>query len=157
MTNRPALSLRFTAATLMCLSGLGQIAALWLRELTGTALVDGLLGTVYLVIGIGLFGTPVWFALAWLFSGNVAWLFFACGIAYFLNYEVLHLAYHLPEQHWLARSRLVSKLRWLHALHHDPRRMATSNFNISYPLCDWLFGTLVNADAGDSVRDSRPA
>ena len=56
MTNRPALSLRFTAATLMCLSGLGQIAALWLRELTGTALVDGLLGTVYLVIGIGLFG-----------------------------------------------------------------------------------------------------
>ena len=40
----------------MCLSGLGQIAALWLRELTGTALVDGLLGTVYVVIGIGLFG-----------------------------------------------------------------------------------------------------
>lgn len=56
MTNRPALSLRFTAATLMCLSGLGQIAALWLRELTLTALADGLLGTVYLVIGIGLFG-----------------------------------------------------------------------------------------------------
>ncbi len=40
----------------MCLSGLGQIAALWLRQLTGTALVDGLLGTVYLLIGIGLFG-----------------------------------------------------------------------------------------------------
>jgi hypothetical protein len=40
----------------MCLSGLGQIAALWLRELTLTALADGLLGTVYLVIGIGLFG-----------------------------------------------------------------------------------------------------
>jgi len=56
MTNRPALLLRFTAATLMCLSGLAQIAALWLRELTGTALADGLLGTVYLVIGIGLFG-----------------------------------------------------------------------------------------------------
>ncbi len=40
----------------MCLSGLGQIAALWLRELTGAALADGLLGTVYLVTGIGLFG-----------------------------------------------------------------------------------------------------
>ena len=56
MANRPALSLRHTAATLMCLSGFGQIAALWLRELTLMALADGLLGTVYLVIGIGLFG-----------------------------------------------------------------------------------------------------
>jgi hypothetical protein len=56
MTNRPALSLRYTAAMLICLSGLAQIAALWLRELTGTAVADGLLGTVYLIIGIGLFG-----------------------------------------------------------------------------------------------------
>jgi hypothetical protein len=56
MADRPGSLLRVTAATLMCLSGLGQIAALWLRELTGTALVDGLLGTVYLLTGIGLFG-----------------------------------------------------------------------------------------------------
>ena len=56
MANGPGSLLRHTAATLMCLSGLGQIAALWLRELTGTALADVLLGTVYLVIGIGLFG-----------------------------------------------------------------------------------------------------
>ncbi len=90
----------------------------------------------------GVFGTPVWFALAWLFSANVAWLFVACGIAYFLNYEVLHLAYHLPEAHPLARVALVRRLRWLHARHHDPRQMAHANFNISYPLCDWLFGTL---------------
>ena len=48
--------LRHTAATLMCISGAAQIGALWLRELTGTALVDGLWGTVYLAIGIGLYG-----------------------------------------------------------------------------------------------------
>ncbi|HEY6131725.1 MAG TPA: hypothetical protein VIV27_06880 [Halioglobus sp.] len=48
--------LRNSAATLMCLSGIGQIATLWLRALTGTALVDGLWGTAYLVTGIGLFG-----------------------------------------------------------------------------------------------------
>ena len=40
----------------MCLSGIGHIAALWLRALTGTALTDGLWGTAYLVTGIGLFG-----------------------------------------------------------------------------------------------------
>ena len=107
------------------------------------------------VFFFGLFATPVWFALAYLISGNVAWLFVASGIAYFLNYEVLHTAYHLPESHWLARNALVRRLRWLHTIHHDPRRMARNNFNISYPLCDWLFGTL-NADAGDSARGSRP-
>ncbi len=56
MTNRPVSFLRTVAAVLICASGIGQIAALWLRELTGTALADGLLGSVYLVVGIGLFG-----------------------------------------------------------------------------------------------------
>ena len=56
MAKGPGSLLRHTAATLMCLSGLGQIAALWLRDLSGTALADGLLGTVYLVTGIGLCG-----------------------------------------------------------------------------------------------------
>ncbi len=112
----------------------------------------------------GLFAVPGWFLLAWLFSANVAWLFIASGLAYFLNYEILHTAYHLPEDHWLARRWLVRRLQWLHRLHHDPRRMAQCNFNITYPLCDWLFGTLrrdaggsaVSADAGGSARDSRP-
>lgn len=56
MANGPGSLLRSAAATLMCLSGIGQIAALWLRELTGAALADGLLGSVYLITGIGLFG-----------------------------------------------------------------------------------------------------
>lgn len=56
MAHRPGSLLRYTAASLMCLSGLGQIVALWLRQLTGSALLDGLLGTVYLLTGIGLFG-----------------------------------------------------------------------------------------------------
>jgi Fatty acid hydroxylase superfamily len=90
----------------------------------------------------GLFGLPMWFLLAWLLSANVAWLFIATGLAYFLNYEILHLAYHLPEQHWLAQRWLVRRLRWLHRIHHDPRRMSQCNFNITYPLGDWLFGTL---------------
>ena len=97
---------------------------------------------VLVLFFFGLFATPVWFLLAWAVSANVAWLFVASGIAYFLNYEVLHLAYHLPESHPLARNALVRRLRWLHTVHHDPRRMATSNFNITYPLGDWLFRTL---------------
>jgi hypothetical protein len=48
--------LRNLAATLLTLSGIAHIAALWLRELDGAALADALLGAVYLIIGIGLFG-----------------------------------------------------------------------------------------------------
>jgi|AntAceMinimDraft_5_1070358.scaffolds.fasta_scaffold00850_7 hypothetical protein len=56
MADGPGSLLRNTAATLICLSGTGQIATLWLRELTGAALLDGLWGTVYVIIGIGLYG-----------------------------------------------------------------------------------------------------
>lgn len=94
------------------------------------------------VFFFGLFGVPVWFLLAWLASSNVAWLFIAVGIAYFLNYEVLHFAYHAPPGSWLARRRIVGVLRGLHQAHHDPALMTRANFNITYPIGDWLFGTL---------------
>jgi hypothetical protein len=90
----------------------------------------------------GAFGLPAWLLLAWLLSANVAWLFVATALAYFLNYEVLHTAYHVPDGHWLARLPLVQRLKWLHQSHHDTARMTRINFNISYPVCDWLFGTL---------------
>ncbi len=90
----------------------------------------------------GGFGLPAWFLLDWLASANVAWLFIATAIAYFLNYEVFHAIYHLPDDHPLAGLPLVRRLQWLHRHHHDTRVMARVNFNISYPIGDWLFGTL---------------
>ena len=56
MPHRIFTLLRKCAATLITVSGVGLIAALWLRELTPAALIDALLGSVYLVIGIALFG-----------------------------------------------------------------------------------------------------
>ncbi len=95
----------------------------------------------------GAFAVPVWFALAALLSTNVAWLFVASGVAYFLHYEILHSAYHLPARHPLARLGLVRRLRGLHQAHHDPQLMARYNFNITWPLGDWLFGTLHRKEA----------
>jgi hypothetical protein len=107
----------------------------------------------------GAFGIPAWALLAWLLSPNVAWLFIATGVAYFLNYEVLHLAYHVPDGHWLGRVPGVQRLKWLHRAHHDTARMAHINFNISYPVCDWVFGTLSreSRDSGFGIRDSSGA
>ena len=102
----------------------------------------------------GAFATPVWFALAWLVSRNVAWLFLASGVFYYVHYEFLHLAYHLPEANPLARLGLVRRLRWLHQAHHDPALMTRQNFNITWPMCDWAFGTL---HADSATVESAPA
>jgi hypothetical protein len=88
------------------------------------------------------FAVPAGWLLAALTTANVAWLFVATSLGYFLNYEVLHLAYHLPPRYAVARWPVVGRLKRLHEAHHDPRLMARHNFNISYPLGDWLFGTL---------------
>ena len=94
------------------------------------------------VFFFGAFAVPVWFLLAWLASANVAWLFIATGLAYFLMYEVLHLSWHAPAGSWVARLALVRWLGRLHRRHHDPARMTRCNFNITWPIGDLLFGTL---------------
>jgi len=36
----------------------------------------------------------------------------------------------------------VARLRRHHTLHHDHELMSHYNFNITYPITDWLRGTL---------------
>lgn len=76
-----------------------------------------------------------------LLGTNAARLFFATIVAYFLLYEALHFSYHLGPDTWLGRTRLVRVLRHHHTVHHDPARMTRTNFNISFPICDAVFGT----------------
>jgi hypothetical protein len=72
---------------------------------------------------------------------NVAWLAVATGMAYFLNYEWLHFAYHCDPASFAGRWPGVQRLRRLHRDHHDPTLMTHYNFNITYPVGDWMFGT----------------
>jgi hypothetical protein len=109
---------------------------------------------ILVIFFFGGFGLPVWLLLDWAISANVAWLFIATGVAYFLNYEILHFAYHLPPDSLLGRRALIRRLRWLHTLHHNPGCMARINFNISYPVFDLLFGTLQRGDARGRSRIS---
>ena len=94
---------------------------------------------VGLVIGTaGLFALPLWlFA-----SANLGLLFFSVAIAYYLAYEWLHLSYHLPPKSFIGRMSIVRRLRRLHTMHHDTALMTTQNFNITFPICDWLYGTI---------------
>jgi hypothetical protein len=96
---------------------------------------------VMLLFFLGGMATPIALALFLLFSSNAGWLFVATGMGYFLTYEWLHFAYHFPQDSWLGRMRIVRVLRQHHATHHNPALMTRWNFNITFPICDRLFGT----------------
>jgi hypothetical protein len=91
---------------------------------------------VLIVFFFGLFAVPAALLLRALFGANTAALFVITAMSYFLLYEWLHLAYHLGD-----RVPLLRSLRRHHQAHHDPAAMTRHNFNITFPICDAIFGT----------------
>ena len=96
------------------------------------------------------FALPAGLLLAWLFSPNVAWLFVITAIGYYGSYEILHFAYHQEEDSPILRLPGVKRMRRLHLDHHDPAVMQRGNFNITWPICDVVFGTRVVRSASDT-------
>lgn len=84
---------------------------------------------------------PLWWLLEQ-FDANVAGLFGGCLILGYLAYEVFHACEHLPPENPLTRLPWICQMRRLHELHHRRELMQTRNFNIVFPLMDYLFGTL---------------
>lgn len=84
---------------------------------------------------------PLYWLIAHL-DRNVAALFCATLLAGYLVYEIFHACEHLPARHPLARLPWIRQMRRLHQLHHRRDLMQTRNFNLVFPLMDWLLGTL---------------
>ena len=96
---------------------------------------------ILLIFFFGAFAAPLGGILYFVLSPNVCYLFVLTAILYFLNYELLHFAYHCEPRSWIGRLPLVRSLRQHHVAHHDKRLMTKYNFNITYPIGDLLFGT----------------
>ena len=94
-----------------------------------------------LLFFLGAVAAPVAALLFLLATRNGAWLYVATAMTYFLMYEWLHLFHHMPTGGGFARLGFLRRLRLLHQAHHDPAAMTSVNFNITFPICDWLFGT----------------
>jgi hypothetical protein len=94
-----------------------------------------------MVFFFGAFAAPMGLLLALILTPNVAWLFVIMALAYYLNYELLHLAYHLPEDSRILRLPFLRRLRRHHFLHHRKSVMSHKNFNITYPIFDRIFET----------------
>ena len=82
MSDHLVATLRLLAAALVSLSGAGRVASLWFRELDERAVAALLLGAVYLIIGLGLFGQSR-------FALFVAISFCGAVAAYTLGYAAL--------------------------------------------------------------------
>jgi hypothetical protein len=98
--------------------------------------------SVLVLFFFGGFALPVG-ALLWaVASPEVARLYVATAVGYFLTYEWLHFSYHIAPDSVLGRRWLVRVLRRHHQAHHDLALMGKHNFNITFPICDLVFGTL---------------
>lgn len=88
---------------------------------------------------------PLLSAPVWLLAGLDAAASCASVLAaYYLTYEWLHLAYHSPPNSMLARLPGVAWLRRHHLVHHAQPLMQRFNFNVTFPIADWICGTLYN-------------
>ncbi len=76
-------------------------------------------------------------------GANVAYLTMSVMVGYFGLYEFVHTVNHLPDGHPLTRVPVLAFLREHHRLHHDPSLMGKYNFNVVFPLFDWVFGALI--------------
>jgi len=94
-----------------------------------------------LLFFLGGLAAPLGLIFGLLGSPNLGWLFAATAVGYFLLYEWLHFSYHQPPASFIGRRALIRRLRRHHTIHHDPRRMTSANFNITFPIADRLFGT----------------
>jgi sterol desaturase/sphingolipid hydroxylase (fatty acid hydroxylase superfamily) len=97
------------------------------------------------LFGAALVALPPALLCGWLVGAEAGRVFYLVAISYYLLYEWLHLAYHLPAHTWLGRNPLIRWMRQHHARHHDPKLMVHRNFNVTFPLWDALLGTLDRA------------
>jgi fatty acid hydroxylase family protein len=112
---------------------------------------------IMIVFFLGALAVPIGALLFWAASANVGWLFVATAMAYYLTYEWCHFAYHLGDGHPVGALPLVRRLRRHHQTHHDPERMGRVNFNITFPICDWIFGTMAAPLSADARSSGAPA
>jgi hypothetical protein len=102
---------------------------------------------------------PIVVAIAWALGPGAAGLFLLTAVSTFVTYEGMHALYHLPLP-LLRRLHLpdnpIFRFLYDHHLHHHRLAcMRWTNFNISLPLSDALFGSLESEEAWRRERARR--
>jgi hypothetical protein len=112
----------------------------------------------YTIVMLLVAASPVAIVAALVGGLPLAGIFYVGALSYFVFYETLHALYHLQPA-TLARVGLVPgglffRLQAHHAHHHELRRMAHVNFNVTIPLADTVFGTRERAPQKPAASSS---
>lgn len=81
------------------------------------------------------------YASAELLSLNAGFIMATTMILNHLAFELLHVGYHQPINHWFHKIPVCRELAHLHRIHHHRTLMKTHNFNLTFPLFDLMLGT----------------
>lgn len=94
-------------------------------------------------IGFILASLPFALLTGWLMSPNAGYLVIITMAGYYLLYEGLHTLSHVDDDKYpiLKYVPLINTVRRMHYIHHVLGFMQTRNFNLTFPICDYLFGT----------------
>ena len=72
---------------------------------------------------------------------NAGWLLLITNVSLYLNYELFHYCCHVKDDRLVRHIPFINTIRRHHAAHHNTAIMMERNFNLTYPIADWLFGT----------------
>ncbi len=72
---------------------------------------------------------------------NTALLFIASVMGYYLLMQLIHVATHTDEKHWINSIPGFKYLWRHHHIHHHHSEMLRANYNFIIPVSDWLFRT----------------
>ena len=72
---------------------------------------------------------------------DAGWLLLMTNTALYLNYEFFHFCCHVKDDRIVRHVPFINTIRRHHAAHHNTAIMMERNFNLTYPIADWFFGT----------------
>ncbi len=104
---------------------------------------------VMLFFYLGAITLPIAIVTYFVTTLNAACFVISSAMFYFPSYEVLHFSYHMDEDTFIGRLWMIRVLREHHRAHHNPNLMQRYNFNITWPLSDYLFGTVYRPGRSD--------
>jgi hypothetical protein len=94
-------------------------------------------------LGFVLVSLPPAFLVGLIVNANAGYIVTFTMAVYYLLYEGLHTLSHMDDERhpYLKHIPLVNTVRRMHYIHHVLGFMQTRNFNLTFPICDALFGT----------------
>jgi len=95
----------------------------------------------YALITFMAMSVPPALVLGWLWSVNAGYLLMCTTVGMYLNYELFHWCCHVKDDRVVRWVPFVNSLRRHHIAHHNQAIMMERNFNLTYPIADWLFRT----------------